>query len=42
MFKLVLEDAEEPNGQHCWITEKARDVQKSIYFCFIYYTKAFE
>ena len=25
----------------CWITEKARQFQKSIYFCFIDYTKAF-
>ena len=26
----------------CWITEKAREFQKSIYFCFIDYAKAFE
>ena len=25
-----------------WITEKAREVQKNIYFCFIDYTKAFD
>ena len=25
-----------------WIMEKARDFQKSIYFCFIDYAKAFE
>ena len=25
-----------------WITEKAREFQKSIYFCFIAYAKAFE
>ena len=25
----------------CWIIEKAREFQKSIYFCFIEYTKAF-
>ena len=25
----------------CWITEKARGFQKSIYFCFIEYAKAF-
>ena len=24
-----------------WIMEKAREVQKNIYFCFIDYTKAF-
>ena len=26
----------------CWITEKAREVQKNIYFCFIDYAKAFD
>ena len=27
----------------CWITEKAREFQKNIYFCFIdYYAKAFD
>ena len=26
----------------CWITEKAREFQKKIYFCFIDYTKAFD
>ena len=25
----------------CWIIEKAREFQKSIYFCFIVYAKAF-
>ena len=25
-----------------WITEKARECQKSIYFCFIDYAKAFD
>ena len=25
----------------CWITEKAKEFQKCIYFCFIEYTKAF-
>ena len=25
----------------CWITEKAREFQKNIYFCFIHYAKAF-
>ena len=25
----------------CWIMEKAREFQKSIYFCFIDYVKAF-
>ena len=26
----------------CWITEKARGIQKNIYFCFIDYDKAFD
>ena len=26
----------------CWITEKAREFQKNIYFCFIDYTKTFD
>ena len=26
----------------CWITEKARQFQKNIYFCFIDYVKAFD
>ena len=26
----------------CWIIEKARELQKNIYFCFIYYAKAFD
>ena len=26
----------------CWIIEKASEFQKNIYFCFIYYTKAFD
>ena len=25
----------------CWITEKAKEFQKNIYFCFIDYAKAF-
>ena len=29
-------------GNICWIIEKAREFQKSIYFCFIDYTKAFD
>ena len=44
MFKLVLEKAEEPgsNCQHCYITKKAREFQKNIYFCFIDYAKTFD
>ena len=44
-FKLVLEKAEEPEIKLptiCWITEKAREFQKNIYFCFINYAKAFD
>ena len=46
MFKLDLEKAEEPDCQHqisniCWIIEKAREFQKNMYFCFIYYAKTF-
>ena len=26
----------------CWIKEKTREFQKSIYFCFIDYAKAFD
>ena len=26
----------------CWITEKTREFQKNIYFCFIDYTKVFD
>ena len=26
----------------CWIMQKAREVQKNIYFCFIDYAKAFD
>ena len=46
MFKLVLEKAEEPEiklptSVGSW--KKARKFQKkNIYFCFIYYAKAFD
>ena len=26
----------------CWIIEKAREIQRNIYFCFTDYTKAFD
>ena len=26
----------------CWITEKVREFQKNIYFCFVDYTKVFD
>ena len=29
-------------GNICWIMEKARELQKNIYFCFIDYAKAFD
>ena len=29
-------------ANNCWIIEKAREFQKSIYFCFIDYAKAFD
>ena len=44
MFKLVLEKAEEPHqiANISWITEKTREFQKNIYFCFIDYAKVFD
>ena len=53
MFKLVLEEAEEPEikkgrgtrdqiANIHWIMEKAREFQKNIYFCFIDYAKSFD
>ena len=44
MFKLVLEKAETRDqiANIRWITEKAREFQKNIYFCFIDYAKAFD
>ena len=40
MFKLLLEKAKDYNIH--WIIEKAREFQKSIYFCFTDYAKAFD
>ena len=45
MFKLVLEEAEEPEIKFPTFTgslKKAREFQKNIYFCFIDYAKAFD
>ena len=45
MFKLDLEKPEEPEMKlptFCWIIEKAGEFQKSMYFCFINYTKSFD
>ena len=33
--------ARDQTANICWITEKAREFQKNIYFCFIDYAKAF-
>ena len=44
MFKLDLEktDKQRSNCKIRWITEKAREFQKNMYFCFIDYTKNFD
>ena len=46
MFKLDLEKAEELEiklpTSICWIIEKARELQKNIYFCFTDYTNVFD
>ena len=47
MFQLNSEKAEEPEVKLlttsiCWIIKKAKEFQKSIYFCFIDYPKAFD
>ena len=42
MFKLDLEKAEEPEINILWIIEKVPKFQKSIFFCFIDYAKAFD
>ena len=45
MFKMDLEKAEEPEIKFAnvhWIIEKARELQKNIYFCFIDYAEAFD
>ena len=44
MFKLDLDKAEEQDqiANICWIVEKAREFQKSIYLYFIDYAKAFD
>ena len=47
MCELDLEKAKEPEIKWStsivhWIIEKARELQKNIYFCFINYAKAFD
>ena len=39
--QLDLEKAEEQIANIHWIIEKAREFQKSVYFCFIHYAKPF-
>ena len=45
MFNLDVEKAEEPENKYSnihWIIKKAWEFQKTIYFCFINYAKAFD
>ena len=42
MFKLDLEKTEELEINIPWIIEKARELQKNIYFCFTDYAKIFD
>ena len=45
MYSLYLEKAEEARDQIadiCWIIQKTREFQETIYFCFINYAKAFD
>ena len=42
LINLVIMVPSERDGASRWITEKAREFQKNIYFCFIDYAKAFD
>ena len=42
MCKLGFEKEEDQIASIPWIMEKAKEFQKSIYFCFIDYTKALD
>ena len=45
MFKLVLENAEEPEIElptSAWSSKKQESSRKNIYLCFIDYAKAFD
>ena len=44
IFKLDLKGREtrDQTANIRWIIKKAREFQKNIYFCFIYYVKAFD
>ena len=35
-------ETRDPIANVCWLMEKARELQKNIYFCFIDYAKAFD
>ena len=39
---IVLSTFLSAKRSNCWIIKKAREFQKSIYFCFIAYAKAFD
>ena len=42
LYKLGSFSSNDQIVNICWIIEKAREFQKSIYLCFIYYTKTFD
>ena len=44
MYKLVSRDrgTRDHIANTLWIMDKAKEFQKNIYYCFIYYTKAFD
>ena len=44
IFKLDLKGREtrDQTANIHWIIKKAREFQENIYFCFIYYVKAFD
>ena len=42
MFKLVLEKAEEPEIKLPTSAGSSKEFQKNIYYCFLYYAKAFD
>jgi len=41
-FQMCNRGARDQIANICWITEKAREFQKNISFCFIDYTRAFD
>ena len=42
MFKLEKAEELEKIAKIRWITEKAREFQKNVYFCFTDYAKSFD